>query len=95
MRERLGFKRQSDLAKELDLSIGTVSAWEVGARTPSYDVLKRLLELGATTEELFGVDCRPHCPNAVKQPPEDAMVAIMRRLEALESGRLDQPSKAG
>jgi transcriptional regulator with XRE-family HTH domain len=95
MMDRLGFRTKQQLADKLEVSQGLVSQWASGKSFPSYQVIKRLLELGATTEELFGVDCRPVCPHAVKQPPEDAMASIMRRLDALESRRLEQPNKAG
>lgn len=60
--------------------------WESGEREPSFQVAKQLLELGATTEELFGIDCRGSCPHAQAEEPPDAMPQWARRMEA----RLEQ-----
>jgi transcriptional regulator with XRE-family HTH domain len=54
-RERMGYRTQTALANALDRTIANVSEWELGKGFPSYQVIKRLLELGATVEELFDV----------------------------------------
>ena len=55
-RERLGFKTQTSLAENLGIKAANVSEWEKGSGYPSYTVLKKMLELGATVEELFGIE---------------------------------------
>lgn len=54
-RSRMNFKTQRDLAEVLNISQENVSAWEVGRAFPSFQILKKLMELGATTEELFDI----------------------------------------
>jgi transcriptional regulator with XRE-family HTH domain len=54
-RERAGFASQTALAKFLDINPANISGWESGNGFPSYQILKRLLEMGATVEELFGI----------------------------------------
>lgn len=89
-RERCGYRTKSDLARELGLSSQVVSMWESGEREPSFQVAKRLLELGATVEELFGVDCRGSCPHAAQEPEPSGMPEWARRMEA----RMDQLEQA-
>lgn len=55
-RERVGYKTQMALAKELGIGTANVSEWELGKGRPSYAILEKLLELGATVEELFGFE---------------------------------------
>lgn len=86
-RSRCGYKLQSDLAVQLGCSISTVSAWERGARNPSYEECAALLRLGATVEEVFGIDCSKTCPKAIApvisedRPLTRSMVAEMIRSE--------------
>lgn len=47
--------KQADLAKAIDTSPGNVNRWAKGEGVPSYELCVKLLELGMTTEELFGV----------------------------------------
>lgn len=46
---------QADLAKALDTTPGNVNRWAKGDGVPGYELCVKLLELGMTTEELFGV----------------------------------------
>jgi len=55
-RNRAGYSTQMALAKELGIGTANVSEWELGRGYPSYLVIKKLLELGATVEELFGIE---------------------------------------
>jgi DNA-binding transcriptional regulator YiaG len=55
-RDRSGYTTQGALAEVLDVGTANVSKWEAGNGYPSYGVLKRLLEMGATVEELFGIE---------------------------------------
>jgi len=53
-RERKHLK-QKDLANAFGVSQVTYCNWENGHRDPPFWAVKKLLEMGATTEELFGV----------------------------------------
>jgi len=44
------------LAKELEVSNSTYNNWEKGKRDPSFGVVQKLFKMGATVEELFGVE---------------------------------------
>ena len=83
-RKRKGFDLQADLAKAAGCSVATISSIERGERKPSYELSVKLLELGATTEELFGIDCRGSCPHAEKEPELSENAQILKRLESLE-----------
>jgi uncharacterized protein (TIGR02145 family) len=48
--------KQEDLAKELGVNQQNISLWEAGKGKPSYSVLKKLFEIGATVEELFSIE---------------------------------------
>jgi len=48
--------KQEDLANALEVNQQNISIWEAGRTRPSYQTLKKLLELGATVEEIFGVE---------------------------------------
>ena len=55
---------QADLSKSLDTSPGNVNRWAKGDGVPSYELCKKLLELGMTIEELFGISIsRVELPN--------------------------------
>jgi transcriptional regulator with XRE-family HTH domain len=56
-RKRAGYKTQTALAKVLKMNTANISEWEAGNKLPSYQVIKKLFEMGATVEELFGVKC--------------------------------------
>lgn len=53
-RERKRLKR-NELAEILGVPLTTYGNWENGYRDPSFSVVKKLFEMGATVEELFGV----------------------------------------
>lgn len=46
---------QADLSRELDTTPGNVNRWVKGEGVPSYELCRKLLILGMTVEELFGV----------------------------------------
>lgn len=63
----LGFRRrlnksQAEIASDVGVTASMVAQWESGKKNPSFETLKKLLEMGATTEELFGIDCKKTCP---------------------------------
>ena len=47
---------QTSLAAKLNTTSQNVSRWVSGVGFPSYELCKKLLELGMTVEELFGVN---------------------------------------
>jgi len=49
-------KTQADLAKLLNVEQTTVSVWEIDRGTPKTETMRKLFELGATVEELFGIE---------------------------------------
>lgn len=53
-----------ELAKKVGVSKRTVDSWSSGARTPTYEVCQKLLELGMTVEELFGKPYRSSIASA-------------------------------
>lgn len=45
---------QRELSQKLECSQSTVAMWSSGKNAPPYPVILKLIELGATKEELFG-----------------------------------------
>jgi transcriptional regulator with XRE-family HTH domain len=60
------------LAKALGINPANVSEWEGGNGFPSYQVIKKLLEMGATVEELFGISYKTLATNTSKTNFTDA-----------------------
>jgi transcriptional regulator with XRE-family HTH domain len=55
-RERMGWS-QKKLAEKLGCkNLPVYHHWETGRCDPSFEIVQKLLEMGATVEELFGVD---------------------------------------
>ena len=52
--DRLGIKRQEDLARNLGVSEQTISNWVKAKTFPTHQMSKQLLDMGMTVEELFG-----------------------------------------
>ena len=99
-RYRLDLK-QRELAEHLGVSASAVSEIENGDRLPTYNQIKTLLQLGATVEELFGIDCRKTCPNAAKDPPppdhQDDYLSrreVMHLIQSAIKDALEQPKQA-
>lgn len=53
--DRMGWD-QSDLASKLDSKQSRISNWKTGLASPRYNEILKLIDLGATIEELFGDD---------------------------------------
>ena len=53
---------QADLSKALETTPGNVNRWAKGDGVPSYDLCKKLLELGMTIQELFGISLADAAP---------------------------------
>ena len=89
-RERVGIKTQSALAKMLGINPTNVSEWEASRGTPSYAVLKKLFEMGATVEELFGIAYKGQGGGAVdlaSLSDSDAAALVKRGLAELAGAR--------
>jgi len=63
------------LARNLGVSPSTYGNWEKGKRDPSFGIVQKLLELGATTEELFGVPAA--VPSHREEPENNAWLKEM------------------
>ena len=48
--------KQADLARSLETVPGNVTRWVKGEGVPSYELCAKLLSLGMTVKELFGID---------------------------------------
>ena len=77
---------QTELAALLGIAPQNVSRWAKGDGVPSYDVCSRLLRLGMTTRELFGID-----PPELETSQETTPLKFDRRIveaviEALKRG---------
>ena len=46
---------QTDLAKMLNTSVQNVNKWVNGRGVPSYEFCQRLLQIGMSVEDLFGI----------------------------------------
>lgn len=98
--ERLGITVKQ-LSIEVGLAASSIYKWKMrkdeGGAYPSYEVSRKLLELGATPEEIFGVDCAVKCPNAgtVRTPSSASVEELLRRIEALERDRPDRSKAVG
>lgn len=55
---RIGVPNQEEMARRLGLTQSAISAWNNGSRFPTYGICKKLLEMGMTVEELFGIEYR-------------------------------------
>jgi len=55
-RMRKTIKTQAELAKILEVDATSISLWEAGKGIPGSKTIKKLLEMGATVEELFKID---------------------------------------
>ncbi len=78
--DRVGIADHAELAARLGTKKPTVDSWSSGARTPTFDMCVKLLELGMTVEELFG---KPYQSSARVEGEMDRMVqaSLIRLLE--------------
>jgi transcriptional regulator with XRE-family HTH domain len=78
-RKRNGYS-QAKLAAELGCSGAVISEIEIRKRSPTFAQAKKLLELGATLEEIFGENF-----GYKKEPVAEATLEnILKRLDKLE-----------
>jgi transcriptional regulator with XRE-family HTH domain len=83
-RLRKGFN-QEDLAKALGVNQQNISLWEAGRGYPSYLVLKKLLEIGAMVEEVFGIQYAKMHLNPVIETTNKELGKIMGEWRATKS----------
>lgn len=76
---------QTELAALLGIAPQNVSRWAKGDGVPSYDVCSRLLRLGMTTRELFGIDS-PEPETSHETPPKFDRRIVEAVIEALKRG---------
>lgn len=85
---RTGFSK-ADLCRKLglDAKSSLLSSYEKGRSDPSYDMCVKLLQLGMTVEELFGVNYMPldnsNEQNPIKITDADLSRAFLRAAEIL------------
>lgn len=80
-RERMGWL-QNRLAEKLGVSGAAYSNWETGKNDASFQVYKTLFELGATVEELFGIDyIEKQNMQAIQSLPKNELEKINTELE--------------
>lgn len=76
-RERMGWQ-QNQLAEKLGLSPSNYHHWESGKYEASFLAIQKLFELGATVEELFGVDYSSKPPKADLKVSKEEAIEIVR-----------------
>lgn len=89
--ERLGIKKQEELAAKLGVSDQTVSNWVKGKTFPTHQTEDQLLKMGMTVEELFGY---PYPSSADSLRQKGAMWDILDNysLPSLKKGlKIKQP----
>jgi len=78
-RERMKLK-QNQLAEMLDIGTVAYNHYEIGRSDASYEVYRKLFEMGATVEELFDV------PYSSKPPRADLKVSKEEAIEIVRVG---------
>lgn len=76
--ERLGIRKQEELAEKLGVSDQTVSNWVKGKTFPTHETEYRLLEMGMTVEELFGKPYNQTEKKTTLELDEEAKDALRR-----------------
>ena len=74
---------QAELARRLETTPGNVSRWAKREGVPSYELCAKLLLLGMTVKELFGIDYVECVNNSSNVPPE-----ILKSMEFQEGVKL-------
>lgn len=82
--DRVGIKNQTELANKLGLTQAAVSAWNSGARKPTYEICAQLLSLGMSVEELFGEKIAAVCresdtKRACNLPSDDEIMVLVKK----------------
>ena len=77
---------QATLSRELGTTPGNVNRWVKGEGVPSWEICRKLLLLGMTVEELFGVEySKMHIVEggSISLTDEDLSKAFLRAAEVL------------
>ncbi|MDR2999775.1 MAG: helix-turn-helix domain-containing protein [Fibromonadaceae bacterium] len=86
-RERIEL-RQNQLAEKLGATSAAYNNWEKGKNELSHNIYKKLFELGATVEELFGIEYNKRNNLVSGEPPvqgpDDRLARLEARVEGLE-----------
>lgn len=77
---------QTELAALLGIAQQNVIRWAKGDGVQSYDVCSRLLRLGMTTRELFGIDSTEPETSQETTPPKFDRRIVEAVIEALKIG---------
>jgi DNA-binding XRE family transcriptional regulator/ribosomal protein S21 len=81
---------QAELAEKLGIIQQNISIWEAGKGTPSFQISKKLLELGITVEELFGVEYNEmHKLEAQKTSPTSYNAELQQKPKKLSEFEAD------
>lgn len=81
MKER-GYTK-TDLAKMLNTSVQNVNKWVNGGGVPSYEFCQRLLKIGMSVEDLFGVQVESSSPSKIEPITTAEFIDILK--ETLEN----------
>lgn len=81
--DRLGIRRQDELAARLGVSEQTVSNWVKGRTFPTHQMEWQLLEMGMTVEELFG-KAYPSTSKVEGQMDRVVQASLMRIMENMK-----------
>lgn len=78
---------QADLAEALGTSPQNVNKWVKGTGSPSYELCLRLLQIGMTVEELFGIVTDAAIPSRLPPMTSVEFVDILQEVlnNSLES----------
>ena len=78
---------QADLSRELKTTPGNVNRWVKGEGVPSWELCRKLLLIGMTVEELFGIEYGKNTPenenSKIRISDEDLGLALLRASEIL------------
>lgn len=69
---------QTDLAKLLDTSVQNVNKWCNGGGVPSYEFCQRLLQIGMSVEDLFGVSGVGVPPSKIQPLATEEFIDILK-----------------
>jgi len=78
---------QEEMAEKLNCVKTTYQSWENGRREPSIGIIRKLFVLGASVEELFGVNANASFPSKdeFEKQVELALAALIKNGKVLLS----------
>lgn len=69
---------QTDLAKMLNTSVQNVNKWVNGGGVPSYEFCQRLLQIGMSVEDLFGIQVESSSPSKIEPITTAEFIDILK-----------------